>query len=70
MIQQAVEITETEVEMPRSYKLPTLTCKRCGHKWTPRIQSPAVCPECHSPYWNKPVRSKSSAKSRKKRSGK
>ena len=30
-------------------------CERCEHKWIPRGQEePAVCPECKSPYWNKP----------------
>ena len=28
-------------------------CNRCGHKWVPRISSPAVCPKCHSPYWDR-----------------
>lgn len=37
--------------------LPTLTCTRCGHAWTPRSDKiPDVCPnpQCKSPYWNKP----------------
>ena len=30
-------------------------CERCNHKWVPRShKEPAVCPECKSPYWNKP----------------
>jgi predicted Zn-ribbon and HTH transcriptional regulator len=30
-------------------------CERCGHEWIPRSKGePAVCPECKSPYWNKP----------------
>ena len=28
-------------------------CERCGHKWTPRLDMPTVCPKCKSPYWNK-----------------
>jgi len=28
-------------------------CKRCGHKWMPRIANPPLCPSCHSPYWSK-----------------
>ena len=26
-----------------------LTCLRCGHVWTPRIDDVAVCPGCKSP---------------------
>lgn len=34
-------------------------CERCGHKWVPRNKGePAVCPECKSPYWNKPRKRK------------
>ena len=33
--------------------LPQLTCMRCGHEWTPRVANPAVCPNCHSPWWFK-----------------
>ena len=28
-------------------------CKRCGHEWYSRIKIPALCPKCHSPYWDK-----------------
>lgn len=48
-----------EVDMPR---IITLTCKRCKHNWVPRIPSPAVCPKCHSPYWNRPVAPKKQIK--------
>ena len=37
-------------------KLPTLTCKRCGHSWFPRsAKLPKKCPNlsCGSPYWNR-----------------
>jgi len=31
-----------------------LTCKRCLHRWYPRITTPPKrCPQCQSPYWNK-----------------
>ena len=32
------------------------TCLRCGHSWYPRIhtESPRVCPNCHSQYWDRP----------------
>lgn len=30
-------------------------CERCGHKWITRSEElPIVCPNCKSPYWNKP----------------
>lgn len=31
-------------------------CERCGHEWLPRRekQEPRVCPNCKSPYWDKP----------------
>lgn len=30
-------------------------CLRCGHEWIPkRKEEPRVCPNCKSPYWNKP----------------
>jgi len=35
-------------------KLPTLRCKRCGHKWHPRKEEkPLICPKCKSPYWDR-----------------
>lgn len=30
-----------------------MTCKRCGHKWLPRVIEIKTCPKCRSPYWNK-----------------
>jgi predicted Zn-ribbon and HTH transcriptional regulator len=42
------------IEVDMTVKLPYLTCKRCGHKWVPRIPNPPLCPNCHSPYWNRP----------------
>lgn len=35
-------------------ELPRLSCRRCGHSWTPRNGSrlPKVCPSCKSPYWD------------------
>ena len=41
--------------MEKSLELPTLKCLRCGHIWIPRKpKEPKVCPNCNSPYWNKP----------------
>ena len=33
-------------------------CSRCGHEWLPRegIEHPKVCPNCKSPYWDRPRR--------------
>ena len=34
-------------------------CLRCGHEWAPRKEeTPRVCPECKSPYWNVPKKEK------------
>jgi len=67
MTNQTVETTEMEVEMTKRHThLPVLTCKRCGHKWIPRIPSPAVCPNCHSPYWNKSLTAKRGDKRRRR----
>jgi len=41
----------TEVQIP-----PTLKCKRCCHKWTPRVKDVKVCPKCKSPYWNEELK--------------
>jgi len=35
-------------------KLRKFKCKRCGHKWIPRMAKPRVCPGCMSAYWNIP----------------
>ena len=29
------------------------SCNRCGHFWRNRIENPARCPGCKSPYWGK-----------------
>ena len=39
-------------------KLKMLQCLRCLHQWVARVESPAVCPHCHSPYWNRPRQTK------------
>lgn len=49
-----IDVMEEQMIRPRK-KLTVLTCKRCRHKWVPRMKSPIVCPACHSPYWNKPA---------------
>jgi len=30
------------------------TCSRCGFDWSSRVPYPKQCPECKSPYWDKP----------------
>ncbi len=36
-------------------KIKGYRCERCKHEWVPRKQeTPTICPECKSPYWNKP----------------
>jgi len=34
-------------------KLAYVQCNRCNHKWVARKTVIAVCPKCHSPYWNR-----------------
>jgi len=31
-------------------------CERCGYEWLSRTEGaePSGCPNCKSPYWNKP----------------
>ena len=30
-------------------------CERCQHSWVPRLtDKPTICPNCKSPYWDKP----------------
>ncbi len=65
MVTQTVECIEMEVEMPKSY-VTRLRCKRCEYKWVPRIPSPAVCPKCHSPYWNKSATRKTGVRRNKR----
>jgi len=33
-----------------------LECKRCKYKWIPRKEEIRICPNCKSPYWDKPKR--------------
>jgi hypothetical protein len=27
-------------------KIPTLTCPKCAHAWSPRLPNPRACPRC------------------------
>jgi predicted Zn-ribbon and HTH transcriptional regulator len=59
MVIANMENTEMEEKMAKGrIRLPTLTCKRCGHKWVPRTSDPGACPKCHSPHWNKALAKK------------
>lgn len=40
-------------------KLTKLRCRRCDWTWIPRKEKkPVVCPNCHSPYWDKERKSR------------
>jgi NAD-dependent SIR2 family protein deacetylase len=41
--------------------IPKLSCTRCKDKktgdpfsWIPRVEHPKTCPNCKSPYWDRP----------------
>lgn len=36
---------------PKPVELPTLRCRRCGHKWTARVRMPVKCPRCQTLHW-------------------
>lgn len=47
--------------MPIQVVISELECLRCDHKWYPRKPGlPATCPNCRSPYWNRPRRNQAS----------
>ena len=33
-------------------KLVKLTCRKCGNKWTPRVEKPKECPKCTNRKWD------------------
>ena len=42
-------------------KLHQCGCERCKHNWFTRSKKlPKLCPNCNSPYWNKPRKAKKS----------
>jgi hypothetical protein len=44
------------MQRQKTVRLPYWTCTRCRHGWigkAPRT-SPKRCPQCKSPYWNRP----------------
>lgn len=40
--------------MPRSHNYSLKTCLRCIYQWFPKVRKPVICPNCRSPYWDKP----------------
>ena len=40
------------------FELIKLTCQRCGHTWTPRVEDVRICPRCKSIRWDKPKNKK------------
>jgi len=61
------------VQMVKRISINQLECLRCGKQWFPRISSdgevtePKTCPECRSPYWDRPVERQSVSENRKKK---
>lgn len=51
-INKVVEAVEGALQEPISS--PQSECLRCGHKWTPKVVNPRVCPMCRSAYWDRP----------------
>ena len=41
-------------------------CERCGHEWLPRDKEhdPKVCPNCKSPYWDRPRQADAKARAK------
>lgn len=35
-------------------KITSVDCRRCGHRWAPRVSVPTQCPMCKSTSWSKP----------------
>lgn len=40
--------------MSRDVKLKEVECKRCGHKWVPRVPEVRTCANCRSVWWDTP----------------
>ncbi len=37
----------------KNIRIPRLSCRRCGHTWTPRTTEVRICPQCKSAYWDR-----------------
>lgn len=45
------------MEFEEIIKVKQYTCLRCSYKWLPRKEVRSIiCPNCKTPYWNKPRR--------------
>mgnify|MGYP001602609783 CR=1 FL=1 len=42
-------------------------CERCGHVWTARVERPATCAQCRSPYWDRPRQKATQTREAKRR---
>lgn len=42
-------------------------CLRCGRNWSSRVERPASCRWCKSPYWDKPIARSSVSEASKRR---
>lgn len=54
-------IVELKVDYDNKRKrdMKTLTCRRCGYRWYPRItRLPRQCPHCKNTRWNEAKRKK------------
>jgi len=50
---KVLNFNNMEVEL----KIKGYKCERCSHEWQPRKKEyPVTCPNCKSPYWDKPRR--------------
>jgi len=38
-------------EMQPTIKISKVKCKKCGHKWVPKIKNPKRCPVCKNKWW-------------------
>jgi DNA-directed RNA polymerase subunit RPC12/RpoP len=73
--QSAAEVAEPREAPPIGFNVKMLgfRCSRCGHEWLPRDKqmrgrddySPAACPKCTSPNWDKPRTVKRASEGRK-----
>jgi len=45
----------------KTVALKTLTCKRCGYSWVPRVPVVRQCSRCKSLKWNEPRKAKAVA---------
>ncbi len=44
-----------------------LECRRCGHKWVPKVEDVRSCPKCKSPFWDRAKEIKAGADTKEKK---